>query len=250
MFLLYIKKLKNSRWWVLRQIFVLLSLLKHLAWLIFAPSYRAEWLTGLKHPHDFLQRSGYTRQNRYPLLFAQCAQVFMNQAEVKIMSYGCSTGEEVFSIAGYLPSAQIVGVDINAWSLKQARRHDRQNRYRFIERFSAEFNALDNFDAIFCMAVFQRTENRTSPNNTIAKGFTYKQFDAELQALHLKLKIGGLLFIDHSDFAFADFSLYHCYEPLPFDNNQLKRNRPLFNTANIKVAEEQFNYRAFVKNRA
>ena len=138
--------------------------------------------------------------------------------------------------------------DINRWCLKQCRKKNKNPNYSFYHRLSKEFEVASGFDAIFCMAVFQRTENRTNSDNSIAVGFRFDQFEQEVNLLDGKLKSGGLLIIDQSDFSFTDTVCSEKYTPLvSFECNRIVRNRPLFDRNNRKVAESQNSYRVFVK---
>jgi SAM-dependent methyltransferase len=214
---------------------------------ILSSRYRVEVLAHLKSSDNYLQRSPFTRYNRYPLLFAECKTYLSSITHPQILSFGCATGEEVFTLADLMPAAAITGVDINEWCLQQCRKKNISNECRFWHRSSTDFENADGFDAIFCMAVFQRTENRTQKKDTAAKGFGFDDFKREVQLLDSKLKPGGLLIIDHADFSFTDTACAGLYKPLGFEKNRLVRNRPLFNRDNQKVANMQNNYRVFVK---
>ena len=212
--------------------------------------FRSETFTGKFFGKEVYQRVTFTISNRYPLIFRMCADCFLNQniSNPSILSFGCSTGEEVFTIGEYLPHAKITGVDINSWCIRQCLKVNRNPNFSFLNRNSKKFeNATLLFDAIFCMAVFQRTENRTERNNQIAQGHTFEQFEKEIDVLDVKLKVDGLLIIDHSDFSFTDTVCVLRYNPLEFDKNRLIRERPLYDKNNRKVADTQFNYRVFVK---
>lgn len=195
------------------------------------------------------QRVTFTMHNRYPLIFKACTDYFLNRniSDPSILSFGCSTGEEVFTIGEYLPNARITGVDINSWCIRQCLKINHNPNFSFFNRNSKEFENTTLFDAIFCMAVFQRTENRTERNNQISQGHTFEQFEKEIDVLDEKLKIGGLLIIDHSDFSFTDTTSALRYQPLEFDKNRMIRERPLYDKNNHKVADKQFNYRVFIK---
>jgi len=121
--------------------------------------------------------------------------------------------------------------------------------FSFYNRKSRTFEILSDFDAIFCMAVFQRTVNRTSSNNQIVKGHTFEQFESEIKVLDRKHKVGGLFIIDHADFSFSDTSCAFYYKPQNFEQNQLLRRRPLYDKNDQKIADEQSNYRVFEKVR-
>jgi tRNA G46 methylase TrmB len=68
-----------------------------------------------------------TALNRYPEIFTAAAAAAPNAQ--RILSFGCSTGEECVTLASYFPSAQIVGTDINPVNLIKARKH-RNERIR------------------------------------------------------------------------------------------------------------------------
>lgn len=210
--------------------------------------FRSEILTTLRFGNQFHQQSTFTTSDRYPLIFKECADYLSSTSNPKILSFGCSTGEEIYSIGQYLPNAIIMGVDINNWCLRQCRKKYKNQNFSFVHRFSDKFKNASGFDAIFCMAVFQRTENRTNSNNSQTKSFLFEQFENEISMLDKMLKNGGLLIIDHSDYCFMDTTCAMNYMPLSFDKNQLLRNRPLFDRNNLKIAESQCIYRAFVKS--
>ncbi|MEI6137639.1 MAG: class I SAM-dependent methyltransferase [Mariniphaga sp.] len=210
---------------------------------------RSETFVGSFSRNNLHQRATFTINNRYPLVFEKCTEYFSSRNNIypKILSFGCSTGEEVFSLGEYFPQAKIIGVDINSWCIRQCKKMSRNSNFSFYNRISRTFEILTDFDAIFCMAVFQRTENRTSSDNNIVKGHTFEQFESEIKILDQKLKVGGLFVIDHSDFSFADTSCAIYYKPLSFEKNQLLRRRPLYNIRNQKIADEQTNFRVFEK---
>lgn len=52
--------------------------------------------------------------DRYPA----CKNYFNGKQDLKILSYGCSTGEEVLTLRRYFPTAQIIGTDIKNIALK------------------------------------------------------------------------------------------------------------------------------------
>ena len=247
-----IKQLGNSKNIIILLLFKILKFI----WLAFRictnARMRSETFADSFSRNSQHQRSTFTLNNRYPLVFQKCTEYFtdQNNTEPKILSFGCSTGEEVFTLGEYFPQAKIIGVDINSWCIRQCKKMSRNPNFSFHNRESREFEFLAEFDAIFCMAVFQRTENRTNINNQIVNGHTFDQFESEIKVLDKKLKVGGLFVIDHADFSFADTSCALRYKPLGFEQNQVLRKRPLYNISNQKIADEQTNYRVFEKVRS
>ena len=209
------------------------------------PGFRAEVFTRLRFGQRSFQRSAYTRDDRYPALFAY-AQQQLKDAPARLLSFGCATGEEVFTLARYLPNAHIIGVDINPWCLAQCRRNPHPNLH-FEHADSADFAALEHCDAIFALAVFQRTANFTG--EPIRKtGFRFEHFAEAIAMLDRKLKPGGLLFLDHCDFSFADTPTAAAYQPADFPENVCLRKRPLFGPDNRRQAAVTQLPRAFRKD--
>jgi hypothetical protein len=209
--------------------------------------FRSELLSEWKHPGVHHQRSTATSPDRYPALFGDCRDYLDDHPRRRLLSFGCSTGEEVVSLAERWPQAAIVGVDINAWCVAESRRRHQSPRFTFVNRMSPEFALAGDFDAIFCLAVFQRHENRTNVDNAVAAGHTFEQFEREISLLDAKLKPGGLLVIDHADFRFTDTVCARDYTPLQSPHSRLLRRRPLYDRHHQKIASEHSSCRIYVK---
>ena len=108
---------------------------------------------------------------------------------------------------------------------------------------------MDKFDAIFCLAVFQHTNNRDEYVNKASK-YIFSQFEQQLIILDKKLKTGGLLFIDHCDFNFLESKIVYKYFPLQMDTNKVFRERPLFNKSNQQTSNTTEIYRVFIKSKS
>jgi hypothetical protein len=214
------------------------------------PEIRWQRITGWIHPDEYYQRSSSTALNRYPDLFLACSRYLGDRPPQNILSVGCSTGEELLSIAEHLPHATIIGVDINRWCLRESQRKCRGEQFDFCLRTATKFDRICDFDAIFCLAVFQRTENRVRPGITESTGIRFEQFEHEIQILDSKLRPGGLLIIDQCDFSFADTQCSRDYQVLDTDGNLAYRPRPLFDATNRKISDGQSLYRIFVKRNA
>ncbi|MCE7993518.1 MAG: class I SAM-dependent methyltransferase [Roseivirga sp.] len=210
--------------------------------------YRSELYYGFRYVKRYHQRSSFTLLNRYPRLFTICQHFFEGRKQLRILSFGCSTGEEVESLGGHFPEAHITGTDINKRSIRIARTKYGSETKNFIHSLSSGFQKLENFDMVFCCAVFQSTANRTSHNNQISD-WAFEQFEASLQMLDQKLSKGGLLVIDHCDFRFVDTSCAEKYETLDVANNRIQRDRPTYDRHNQKISEVSENDRVFVKIR-
>lgn len=210
------------------------------------PRKRAEFLGPLLAREQQFQDSTFTRYYRYPRLFEQFSIYFRHHPAPKILSFGCSTGEEVFTLLDCVPQAAITGIDINSWCIRQCNRKNKSDTISFGLRNSKKFDELADLDTIFCMAVFQHTENRKKETLHTTK-ITFKSFEKELALLDQKLRVGGLFFIDQCDFDLKETILYSNYAPLKFEANRIKRALPLYNRENKRIAETRNFHRVFVK---
>jgi len=138
--------------------------------------------------------------DRYPEIFSLCRDYLAGRPDLRILSYGCSTGEEVLTLRSYFPAAMIVGAEINPQSLAIARKKVSDDRVVLIESDSAAIRESSPFDAIFCMAVLQRTPMLIADQGVkdLSGIYPFEKFDAKVAELDTWLKTGGLLVVHHS----------------------------------------------------
>lgn len=184
------------------------------------------------------QTTPLTFMNRYPKIFSACQEYFKGKEDLKILSYGCSTGEEVLTLRNYFPTAQIIGADINKRSLEACRKLPVDDKISFIYSTPSEIQKHGKFDAIFCMAVLQR-----KPHDVAAKGITnlskiypFEKFEKQIIELDHLVKQNGLLVVHFTQYSLLDTNVAHKYEALGdyvqddystpvFDrNSELRRN--------------------------
>src|SRR5665213_1447179 len=75
------------------------------------------------------QPYNHTLWDRYPWLFRFAAARLGDVKNLCILSFGCSRGEEVFSLRNYFPAATIKGIDIDPRNIAccQARAREEQS---------------------------------------------------------------------------------------------------------------------------
>jgi len=157
-----------------------------------------------------------TGPNRYPKIFAACKRYhkeIRSSKRLNILSFGCSTGEECFSLAKYFPLAKILGVDTNKDVLAIC---NKRNTYKNISFSYSNYENIkdrDPFDMIFCMSVlckWPETENKKNISNI----YSFSIFKNTIYKLDKVLKKNGLLVIYNSNFRFSESSTYHKYKVL------------------------------------
>jgi SAM-dependent methyltransferase len=153
------------------------------------------------------QLPNLTALNRYPEIFAAAAAA-APQAK-RVLSFGCSTGEECVTLAEYFPKAQIVGTDINPVNLLRARKHQ-SHRVRFVYARDRILSGFGGFDIVFCMAVL-----RTPETNGIGQHYPFERFVERAQFLESLVRPGGLLIIHNATYRFSDAPRRFTYDSVP-----------------------------------
>lgn len=159
-------------------------------------------------PRDCFNPANSTKADRFPLLFSEIKDQLGSSESCRILSFGCSTGEEVFSLRNYLPDAEIVGIDINPSSIAHARRvwasRGADPRLSFHAASSCIDQPRASFDAILAMTVFCSARLRVKQPETCAGHLSFAAFDAEIARFADRLKPGGLLIVGNANFRVDD----------------------------------------------
>ena len=179
------------------------------------PEYRSVTLIQLEKPRNLFQPYVDTWLDRYPWLFGFAREKLGSNPRAHVLSFGCSTGEEVFTLRRYLPEAAIKGVDINRRALaickaKLNRSPDPKITFEIGNSTHAERSA--SYDAIFCLAVLRHGHLAASGATSSETLIPFADFESLVGDFARCLKIGGLLFIAHSNFRFCDTAVFGSFE--------------------------------------
>lgn len=145
--------------------------------------------------------------DRYPVIFSFVQSTLGRDSAIKILSYGCSTGEEVFSLRNYFPHATIKGIDINAANIAVCRRRLSAApgaRITFERAASSAQESSAAYDAIFCMAVLRHGSLGLAGVTRCDPLLRFEDFARAVADFDRCLKPGGLLIIRHSHFRLCD----------------------------------------------
>lgn len=162
------------------------------------------------------QTTPVTWMDRYPQIFSACREFFDGNPAIRILSFGCSSGEEVITLRRYFPGAHIIGAEINPKNLALCRKHPTDDRMHFIRSDRATIARHGPFDLIFCMAVLQRTPHLVDADRitSLKKLYPFEKFDRQVNELDSFLKQNGVLVIHHAQYFFRDASVAAKYEVL------------------------------------
>ena len=196
-----------------------------------------------------VQPATITRMDRHPVLFALVAERLSSpvaerlsspvaerlsghaaarlsdNTAPRLLSFGCSTGEEAFTLARYCPGATIDALDANPACIAQARRAadhgadqsaDRlhRKRIRFLCADTPDAVAPDQYDAVFCLSVLRHGDLESRPALCTAL-VPFARFAALVAALDARVRVGGLLVLWGCNFRFADTPTALRYRSVP-----------------------------------
>ncbi|WP_413307880.1 class I SAM-dependent methyltransferase [Bacillus sp. 1P10SD] len=215
----------------------------------FDSEFRSIFLLQLINSRNVHQTTPYTYMDRYPTIFSACSEYLEGKQGLKILSYGCSTGEEVLTLRKYFPNAQIVGADINKRSLAKCKKLPVDNNIKFIYSTPSEIQKHGSFDAIFCMAVLQRKPHyiKSKGISSLKKIYPFEKFEQQIIELDNHVNKDGLLVIHFTQYSLCDTEVAPRYMALGnhnqndyltpvFDkNSNLIKNPPPQNSIFIKI---------------
>ena len=184
------------------------------------------------------QTTSATCLNRYPQIFSACKTYFGDCKKIRILSFGCSTGEEVITLQRYFPNAEIIGAEINKNSLAICRKLNLGDNIHFIDSTSENIKAYGPYDAIFSMAVFQRTPGVIAEKEItdLKRIYPFEKFENQVIELDKSLNKSGLMIIHMSQYDFSDTVLAPNYETYG-DYNQNYYGRFVFDR-DSKIKQE------------
>ena len=161
------------------------------------------------------QTTAATCLDRYPVIFRGCREYFGEKPDLKLLSFGCATGEEVITLRKYFPQAEIVGAEINKNSLRICRERKLDDKIRFVDSLPEEIRKYGPYDGIFCMAVFQRTPGLIAEREItdLSRIYPFEKFDKQVAELDQWLKPDGLMVIHMSQYDFSDTRIAERYAP-------------------------------------
>jgi SAM-dependent methyltransferase len=218
-----------------------------------SPSARSFWMLKTFGSGTLFQPSGSTRPDRYPEFFAFIRDKLTGVENPRILSFGCSTGEEVSSLSKYLPQAKILGIDINPRSIGICHRAlvkapNPQLSFKLASSPAAE--PSDHYDAIFCMAVLRNGELRTERPDRCDHLISFADFEAIIADLARCLKPGGYLVLWHSHFCLSDCHSFLDFEPVFDGVHADPKETPIYDRNNRLTDRAPMPHAIFQKKQA
>lgn len=210
--------------------------------------FRSILLLQLLNSKNVHQTTSLTFMDRYPTIFSACRDYFEGKQDLKILSYGCSTGEEVLTLRQYFPTAHIIGAEINKRSLAICRKLPVDEKSTFLYSTLSEIQKHGPFDAIFCMAVLQRKPHHiaTKGISNLKKIYPFEKFERQIIELDELINPQGLLVVHFTQYSLWDTSIVSKYKALE-NYNQDNYKVPVFDKNNNLVKNPAHQNTIFIK---
>jgi SAM-dependent methyltransferase len=189
----------------------------------------------------------FTRPDRYPWLFAFAAERLASRPDLRILSFGCSRGEEVFSLRNYFPAAILKGIDINPRNIARCRARMQAGNFTnmtFEIAATTEDEATGSYDAIFCMAVLVNGDLTASAAQRSDPVMYFKTFEHIVGDFARCLKPGGLLVLHTTNFRFCDTAVAGDFDVVYEADPKHLAPDVLFDRNNSLMSGERERYRA------
>jgi SAM-dependent methyltransferase len=131
----------------------------------------------------------------------------------RVLSFGCSTGEELVALRRRFPTAEIVGAEINPRSRAIAARRVASDAHSTVVP-PRRLNG--SFDVIFALAVFQREPHKIAEMEVddLSPFYPFTRFDEGVRQLVAMLRPNGLLCITNAQYRIEDSSVADLLEPV------------------------------------
>lgn len=181
-----------------------------------------------------MQTASTTFMDRHPDIFDFLKLQFGDQ-QIRLLSFGCSTGEECFSLRNYLPYAKITGVDINPNSILTAKKNSLvDGNMEFVCLSPNALHQLGQFDVILALSVLCKNPEAQELND-ISSIYPFHRYNTIVSLLDSQLNKNGYLIIRSSNFRLKDSSVFSNYSVVNFEKRRDPKDFPKFDSNNKRL---------------
>jgi SAM-dependent methyltransferase len=146
----------------------------------------------------------HTLPDRYPWLFRFAAATLGWREDCRLLSFGCSRGDEVLALRRYFPGAAITGIDFDKNNIARCRARIGNPMTRFAVAATTKGETAQHYDAIFCLAVLCHGYLTICGARRSDPLLYFEDFERMVEDFARCLKPGGLLVLNTTSFRFCD----------------------------------------------
>jgi SAM-dependent methyltransferase len=203
------------------------------------------WRFRVRHPvPGRFQPYHHTLPDRYPWLFQFAADTLGDRDNCRLLSFGCSRGEEILALRHYFPRAAITGIDFYPNNIAHCRSRVKDPMTALLVAATTKGEDTQSYDAIFCLAVLCHGYLTISGAPRSDPLLHFSDFEALVADFARCLKPGGLLALHTTSFRFCDTATAADFEVLLEANPEQMADDVHFGRDNIRLEGER--YRAVV----
>jgi hypothetical protein len=199
-------------------------------------------------PEQLHQAWGTTSANRRPKLWASLREIFPDRTNAKLLSFGCSTGEELLDLAQYYPQATLFGTDINRARLRQAQRLVPRSKSRLFFASAHNLQKYGPFDLIVACSVFIRHPEDTHTDD-LSSIYPFSVFEKGIRQLFENVRIGGLLLIYNANYCVMSTSVANRLSVVLHHDILQQAQVPLFGVDGRKLPHSAYAQQLFRRDK-
>lgn len=162
-------------------------------------------------PGNLFQPYTTTGPDRYPEEFGVLREHLVTGSP-RILSFGCSSGDELLTLRDYFPAARIKGIDANPLAVRTARKRVSGDAAIEVEKADdASREPAGAYDVVLALAVFRHGALSESPprcDDLIA----FADFERTVTDLANAVAPGGFFVTRHANFRFTDCAVAAGFE--------------------------------------
>ncbi|HJQ03994.1 MAG TPA: class I SAM-dependent methyltransferase [Nocardioides sp.] len=170
-------------------------------------------------PPNLFQPFTTTARDRYPeeLACMRDALAHLPPDGLRLLSFGCASGEELLTLHEQFPEARITGIDVNPLALRAARRRINEaaagHLVSLVRAGDAEGEPEAAYDAVLAFAVLRHGGLNDAPPTCTAM-LRFADFERTVTGLCRAVRPGGIFAIRHANFRFTDCAVAAGFEPV------------------------------------
>ena len=166
---------------------------------------------------------------------------------LRLLSFGCSQGDEIMALRCYFPRAAITGIDFDCRNIARCRARIKDPKIRFAMAATTKGEVAQSYDAIFCLGVLCHGYLTISRAQRADPLLHFADFERMVNDFARCLKPGGLLLLHTTSFRFCDTAVAQEFDVLLEAEPQQMAADVHFGPDNLLLQGERYRAVAFRK---